>query len=58
MIISDLETVSRNLDEMYPKIVLKHLTDLPNDINAPLEYFTNSLPALFTNNSGVSVIKK
>ena len=54
----DLETVKRDLDVMYPARVLKHLKNLADDMNAPLEYFTNSLPALFANSMGVSVVKK
>ena len=54
----DLESVTRDLGEMYPARVLKNLRNLADDMNAPLEYFTNSLPALFANSLGVSVVKK
>ena len=57
-VFQDLEAVTRDLNQMYPTRVLKHLKNQADSMTAPVEYFTNTLPALFANSLGVSVLKK
>ena len=57
-VFKDLEDVPYNIEEMYPPRVLKHVAKHADAMNAPLGYFTNSLPCLFANSMGVSVVRK
>ena len=57
-VFQDLESVIPCIEDMYPPRVLNHLTKLADDMGAPLMYFTNSLPALFANSLGTSIVRK
>ena len=53
----DLEKLPINIDDTFPANALKSIRIIANRRSCPVQYFTNSLAALFSNAMGDTTIK-
>ena len=53
----DLEKLPINIDDTFPANALKSVRIIANRRSCPVQYFTNSLAALFSNAMGDTTIK-
>ena len=53
----DLEQLAINIDDTFPANALKSIRIIASRRSCPVQYFTNSLAALFSNAMGDTLIK-
>ena len=53
----DLEKIPINIEDTFPANALKSISVIANRRSCPVQYFTNSLAALFSNAMGDTTIK-